>query len=168
MGNAILFFRAIVWASAISLISSVITNIRPEATFASLNNFKARSMAGAKRLPGAGMISGATAGIISAMVFASSVSGETVCASPEYTINPVTPSFLRLRRSSILRLALTSRFGFTSVAYIERVRSISMTRASSRSCTGCGVFCQTGPANAVIASNQASNASTSGLLELDC
>ncbi len=137
--------------------------IRPLATFACSKRSMASSSAPVSRLPGAGTISGDKLGIIAVMVFVSSVSGETVWASPANTIRAVTPSSRISRRSVSLRFARISRLGLTSVASMLRDRSKMTTRASSRSCTGWGVCRQTGPASATVASSQAMRTSDSGL-----
>ena len=155
---------AIVCALAISRISSVIIRIRPELTSASLNRAIARTSARVNWLPCPGIILGVRAGIIEIIVSVSFVSGETTCASPANTMSPVTPSVLAIKRSWSFRWALVSRFGLTSTAYIDFVRSNKMTRASLRSCSGRSVFCHAGPAMAMMARHQQTIIKERGLL----
>ena len=131
---------------------SVISSTPPCATPACCNSCCARAMALAGCEPCAGIRSGLSTSIWLAMVCASVVSGLTTKGVAAYTISAVSPSFCWLRMSRSFSLARSSRLGLTSVASIERDRSNTTTCADCWRNTGCGSFCQAGPASARIAS----------------
>ena len=139
---------------------SVTSTIWPRVAPTLGNSARAAVTAGPGRLPGAGMMSGTSAGRRFSMLRVSSVSGVTTCASPAYTTSPVRPSS---RSSSIREMpawARAMRDGGVSRAYIDRDRSRTMTVASRCAATGCGSRSKVGPASAQTAAPNAPNART--------